>query len=200
MAEAVERLLADEPLPGVSVATSTRAGLELIDLLSGAARAVIVDCLARPNPAPGPFCRLTLDDVAGSARLVWAHDVTVATAFKFARAAGVPMPDTVDIYAIEAADIDRIEEGLSPAVASAVNEVARRDSLPPRRPLAPPVRRGVTYPLRTFRTPRQTSSTGPERDDWSKCSASCSTREDVDDDAEGAVRKHRRRARRASPV
>jgi hydrogenase maturation protease len=125
VAEAVERLLAAEPLPGVSVATSTRAGLELIDLLSGAARAVIVDCLALPDAVPGRVSRLTLDDVAGSARLVGAHDVTVATAFKFARASGVPMPDTVDIYAIEAADIDRIEEGLSPAVASAVDELAR---------------------------------------------------------------------------
>jgi hydrogenase maturation protease len=125
VAEAVERLLAAEPLPGVSVATSTRAGLELIDLLAGASRAVIVDCLARPDPVPGRVTRLTLDDVAGSARLVGAHDVTVDTAFKFARAAGVPMPDTVDIYAIEAADVDRIEEGLSPAVASAVYDVAR---------------------------------------------------------------------------
>jgi len=125
VAEAVERLLDAEPLPGVRVATSTRAGLELIDLLSGASRAVIVDCLVRPDPVPGRVTRLTLEDVAGSARLVGAHDVTVDTAFRFARAAGVPMPGTVDIYAVEAADIDRIEEGLSPAVASAVDEVAR---------------------------------------------------------------------------
>ena len=125
VAEAVERLLENGPLPGVRVATSTRAGLELIDLLAGASRAIIVDCLLLPDPVPGRVTRLTLDDVAGSARLVGAHDVTVATAFKFARASGVPMPDAVDIYAIEAADVDRIEEGLSPAVAAAVPAVAR---------------------------------------------------------------------------
>jgi hydrogenase maturation protease len=124
VAEAVDRLLEAEPLPGVSVATSTRAGLELIDLLAGASHAIIVDCLVLPNAVPGRVTRLTLDDVAGSARLVGAHDVTIATAFRFARAAGVPMPEEVDIYAIEAADVDRIEEGLSPAVASAVDCVA----------------------------------------------------------------------------
>ncbi len=124
VAEAVERLLDAEPLPGVSVAMSTRAGLELIDLLAGASRAVIVDCLVRPDPVPGRVTRLTLDEVAGSARLVGAHDVTISTAFRFARAAGVPMPETVDIYAIEAADVDRIEEGLSPAVAAAVPALA----------------------------------------------------------------------------
>jgi hydrogenase maturation protease len=125
VAEAVERLLADSPVPGVKVMTSTRAGLELIDLLSGASRAVIVDCLVLPDSVPGRVSRLTLDDVAGSARLVGAHDVTVATAFAFARAAGVPMPAAVEIYAVEAGDIDRIEEGLSTAVAAAIPALAR---------------------------------------------------------------------------
>lgn len=124
VAEQVERLLAEHPLPGVAVLTSTRAGLELIDLLSGASRAVIVDCLTVPDPVPGRVSRLTLEQVAGSARLVGAHDVTIATAFQFARAAGVPMPDTVEIFAVEAADVDRIEEGLSPAVARTVFELA----------------------------------------------------------------------------
>jgi hydrogenase maturation protease len=125
VAEAVERLLAEEPVHGVTVMTSTRAGLELIDLLSGASRAVIVDCLTLPNPVPGNVRRLTLNDVAGSARLVGAHDVTIAGAFQFARAAGVPMPDTVEIFAVEAADVDCVAEGLSPAVALAVPALAR---------------------------------------------------------------------------
>jgi hydrogenase maturation protease len=125
VAEAVERLLTEEPVPGVTVMTSTRAGLELIDLLSGASRAIIVDCLTLPNPVPGHVRRLTLNDVAGSARLVGAHDVTIAGAFKFAAAAGVPMPDDVEILAVEAFDTERIEEGLSPAVAAAVPALAR---------------------------------------------------------------------------
>ena len=38
-------LLDEEPIPGVQVLTSTRAGFELIDLLAGADRAILVDCL-----------------------------------------------------------------------------------------------------------------------------------------------------------
>jgi hydrogenase maturation protease len=125
IAEAVERLLADAPVSGVKVLTSTRAGLELIDLLSGASRAIIVDCLALPDPFPGRVRRLTLEDVAGAARLVGAHDVTLSHAFELARAAGVPMPSAVEIYAVEAGDIDRIEEGLSPQVAAVVPVLAR---------------------------------------------------------------------------
>jgi hydrogenase maturation protease len=125
VAEAVERLLAEDPVPGVRVATSTRAGLELIDLLAGASRAVIVDCLVPLDPVPGRVTRLTLADVSGAARLVGAHDVTIAGAFTFAAAAGVPMPHDVEIFAVEAADVDLIEEGLSPAVAATVPALAR---------------------------------------------------------------------------
>jgi hydrogenase maturation protease len=125
VAEEVGRLLDERPVPGVRVLTSTRAGLELIDLLSGASRAIIVDCLVPLDPIPGRVRRLSLDDVAGSARLVGAHDVTISGAFKFAEASGLPMPRVVEIYAVDAADTERIEEGLSPAVAAAVPALAR---------------------------------------------------------------------------
>lgn len=124
-AEAVARLLYDEPVPNVVVVTSSRAGLELVDLLAGMSRAVIIDCLAPAHPVPGRVRRLTLDDVAGAARLIGAHDVSLSDAFAFASVAGVPMPGRVDIYAVEAADIDRVEEGLSPSVAAAVPILAR---------------------------------------------------------------------------
>jgi hydrogenase maturation protease len=124
VAEAVARLLEREPVAGVTVLTSTRAGLELIDLLSGAARAIIVDCLTSADPVPGRVRRLTLDAVSGAARLVGAHDVGLGDAFEFARVLGVSMPACVEIYGVEAADTDRIEEGLSPAVAAAVPALA----------------------------------------------------------------------------
>lgn len=126
VAEAVSCLLRTERVPGVVVKTSSRAGLEVVDLLTGAARAVIVDCLALPDPHPGRIHRLPLEDAAGAARLVGAHDLSLADTFSLARATGVPMPGEVEIYAVEAADIDRIGEGLSPAVEMAVPVLARK--------------------------------------------------------------------------
>jgi hydrogenase maturation protease len=125
-AEAVARLLEADPVPGVRVAVSTRAGLELVDLLAGADRAVIVDCLTLADPEPGRVHRLTRADVAGSMRLIGAHDVSVGDALALATAAGLPMPACIDIYAVEVGDIDRIGEGLSPGVARAVTTLARR--------------------------------------------------------------------------
>lgn len=125
VAEAVGRLLEAEPVPGVSVTTSTRAGLDLVEILAGASRAILIDCLVQPDAVPGRVRRLTLGDVAGSARLVGAHDVTIGEAVALGRAAGEAMPGDVEIYGIEARETDRIGEGLSPAVAAAVPVLAR---------------------------------------------------------------------------
>jgi hydrogenase maturation protease len=119
------RLLAENPIPGVDVLASTRAGFELIDLLRGYARAIIVDCLDLPDSRPGHVRRLTLDEIAGSARLVNVHEISVGTAFQLAERMGIAMPAEVEIIAVEAGDTTSIAEELSPAVQAAVTPLAR---------------------------------------------------------------------------
>jgi len=120
------RLLAQEPVPGVDVLASTRAGFELIDLLHGYACAVIVDCLTLPDPQPGRVRCLGIEAVGGSARLINAHEISIGTAFRLAEQMGIPMPRTVRIVGIEAADTSTIAEGLTPEVAAVVVPLARQ--------------------------------------------------------------------------
>lgn len=122
---ALGRLLAARPIPGVDILASTRAGFELIDLLRGYARAIIVDCLALPDPRPGAVRRLGLEDVSGSARLVNAHEVSLGVAFRLAAQAGIPMPAAVEILAVEAGDTTTITEVMTPPVEAAVAPLAR---------------------------------------------------------------------------
>jgi hydrogenase maturation protease len=124
VAAEVERLLGERAIPRVTVRMSTRAGLEIIELLSGFTHAIVIDCVTSADPYPGRVRRLTLDACPGSARLVGAHDLSLRDTFELACAAGHPMPDEVEIYGIEAAEALDIEEGLSPAVAKAVKELA----------------------------------------------------------------------------
>lgn len=137
VAAAFARRLAESPLAGVDVLCSARAGFELIDLLCGYARAVIVDCLVLPESRPGRVRRLSLDDVAGSARLVNMHEVSVDVAFRLAARLGIAMPRDVAIFAVEAADAITIAQRLTPEVAAAVEPLARsihaslRETLPP---------------------------------------------------------------------
>lgn len=122
----LRRLLEASPIENVSVLESTRGGFELIDLLSGFERAIIVDCLSLPDPTPGRVRELSLTNVAGSARLINAHEISVGTAFELAAAMGIAMPRTVEIFAIEGLDTSTVSEQMTPLVAAAVAPLARR--------------------------------------------------------------------------
>jgi hydrogenase maturation protease len=122
----VEALLAARPLPGVRVVTSTRGGLELLDLLEGSDLAIVVDCLAVPDARPGEVRELGVEQLAGCARLVGSHDVGLAEVAALGRLLGVAMPDRLEIVGVEARPSGRIGEGLSPAVGRAVKPLAAR--------------------------------------------------------------------------
>jgi len=125
VAAALEQLLIEDPVPGVTVVTSTRAGFEVIDLLAGADRAIIVDCLEVPDPEPGRIRRLDLQHVSGASRLVGPHDISVGVAFELAGTLGVRMPRDVEIYGVEASATRGFGEALSPAVQTAVETLSR---------------------------------------------------------------------------
>ena len=152
VAEAVRQSLVSAPLPAVEVATSTRAGFEIIDLLHGCARAIIVDCLDVPRPRPGRVRRLGLDAIEGAPRLVDAHGLSLPLAFRLAHSLGIPMPSQVEILGVEAGDCLTLGETLTPAVQAAVQPLAREILLrlvlargrPPAAPHAAPQRARLT--------------------------------------------------------
>lgn len=118
-------LLELAPVAGVDVRTSTRGGFDLLDLLSGYDQAILVDCLAVPHPCPGRIRRLRLDEVAGSARLINTHGLGLADVFLLAEQLGIPMPQKLEIYGVEAADTSTLSEEMTPAVRDAAGRLAR---------------------------------------------------------------------------
>jgi hydrogenase maturation protease len=126
VAERVQALLAARPVAGARVVTSTRGGFELLELLSGYDRAIVVDCLATEGAVPGTVRELDLHDVRGCPRLVGGHDIGLAEVVELGRVVGARMPERIEIVAVEADGVDRIEERLSPAVASQVEPLARQ--------------------------------------------------------------------------
>lgn len=123
--ERLRHLLEEDPVRDVDVLASTRAGFELIDILQGYDHAMIVDCLDLPEPTPGRVRSLDLTHFQGSARLNAPHEINIHTAFAFAERLGIPMPATVEIYAVEAGDVRTLSEEMTPAVAAAVEPLAR---------------------------------------------------------------------------
>lgn len=123
--EKLREILKDNPLNGVEVLASTRAGFELIDMLQGFKHAIIVDAVQLENPEPGKVIKLGLEDVKGNTRLNSIHEITLVTAFELAGKLGIPMPETVDIYAIEAGDVFTLSEEMNPEVAEIVEPLAK---------------------------------------------------------------------------
>ncbi len=120
----LRRLLAGRDWPDVRICTAERAGFEIVDLLAGAASAIIIDCLDAESPQPGRVHILRPRDVGGSARLTGGHDIGVATALPLGRLMGLRMPRRVLIVGIEGGEMTTIQERLTPPVALAAVRVA----------------------------------------------------------------------------
>jgi len=124
IAERLEALLLENPLPGLDILTSTRAGFELIDLLSGYEYAIIVDAFLSDNPEPGKVRYLSMQNISGNARLIGPHDISVDVAFELAKQLGIPMPGDVEIVAIEVEDVYTLSEEMTPPIKAVIEPLA----------------------------------------------------------------------------
>lgn len=119
------RLLAEDPPGAVDVKTSVRGGLDLIDLLSGYERAVIIDCIVAPGGEHGRVRRLSLSDIERD-RALDTHGLALPDMFALARRLGIPMPSEVVIFGIEASDAVTLSERLTEPVRSALPQLLRQ--------------------------------------------------------------------------
>jgi hydrogenase maturation protease len=110
-------------VPGAEVRRSAASGLYLLDEMEGFDRVVVVDAvrtLARP---PGTVLSLPLEDLRAPEGPS-PHSIGLPSALARARAAGAPVPSSIHVVAIEVLEMDTVGEGLTPAVAAAVEPAA----------------------------------------------------------------------------
>ena len=107
----------------VEVVALPWAGFTLLDVLVGRRRAALVDCLATGAHPPGTVVRLDEHDFRGSVRLSSFHDIDFPTVLALGRRMGWAMPEEIAIWAVEGEVMDEFGEGLTPAVAAAVDRV-----------------------------------------------------------------------------
>jgi hydrogenase maturation protease len=104
----------------VTVEETGWGGLRIIDLLSGYKQAIIIDSLKTGKEAVGFIHKLDYKDIINSVRMVSFHDVNFATTTELAKELGIPMPEEITVYAIEAEEVNCFSEKLTPAVEKAV--------------------------------------------------------------------------------
>ena len=108
--------------PEVEVRETGLAGLELIDILAGFDRAIIVDSIAT-GAQPGTVHVLSLADLDTGVPPSTLHHVDLPTVLELARRLGIRMPDDVRVLAVEAKDVSTFGGGCCAEVEAAATRV-----------------------------------------------------------------------------
>lgn len=92
------------------------AGLDLLEMLWGYDRAIIIDAIQTKGGKVGEIYRLEPGDFAATQHAVNPHDINFATALKLGNMLGIPLPKQISILAIEVADTTTFCEECTPEV------------------------------------------------------------------------------------
>ena len=104
----------------VDILETSLSGLRLLDLLSGYDRAIIIDAIETGRGTAGEIYRLAPDEIEAARHLSSVHDVDFATALDFGRKTGMPLPQHIVIFAVEAEDTSTFSEECTPEVCRAI--------------------------------------------------------------------------------
>ena len=106
----------------VEVIFASVAGFNLLDLLTGREKVLIVDTILTGRVAPGTLHIFPADALAPSRNLTTSHQISLPTALELGKRIGAQMPRVVEVVAVEAEDLETLSEELSPSVRAAVSE------------------------------------------------------------------------------
>ncbi len=103
-------------------------GLSLMERVIGYERVILVDAMATGQCPAGSVQVIPLEALPNpsAGHSASAHDVSLLTALQTAKAMGLPVPQIVEVVAIETDRVYDFSEALSPAVAAAVPLACQR--------------------------------------------------------------------------
>jgi len=123
LAGEVHRLLGDDK---IELREAAVGGLELMDLLEGRERAVVVDSILLEGEEPGELFLLDLEGPLAERFDGGSHHLGLLEGLEVARRLGIPMPSFLRVYAIQVEDSFTFREGLTPRVEKALPYAAER--------------------------------------------------------------------------
>lgn len=100
-------------------------GIRLMEAMAGFKRAVVVDAMLK-GEAPGAVQRFDPKDFVTTRNTFSSHDTDFITAYDLGRMVGVPLPEQVSFWGIEAREFDLFGERFTAEVAAAVSGAVDR--------------------------------------------------------------------------
>lgn len=122
VAEAIEKELHQLE---IIVKQSSASGFNLLDLMVGYDRVVIIDAIQTRVGKPGQVYRLELTGLDFPQQASFLHQVNLAVALEVGKKMGLALPQQVVIFAVEAADVTTFSEKCTPEVEQAIPQVVQ---------------------------------------------------------------------------
>ena len=106
--------------PEITVMETGIAGLSLLDLLVGYDKAIIIDAIQTVGGKAGQIYRLDPKAFDTAVHTASAHGIDFTTALEFGKKLGLPLPQQIVIFAVEASDVTTFREECTPEVSKAI--------------------------------------------------------------------------------
>ncbi len=109
--------------PGIEIRETQEAGINLLDIISGYEKVLIVDSICAKEAEPGSISRFSILGANGKNRikgLYSSHQLGLDTVVKIAHALNLKMPQEVIIYAVGIKENDSFADGLTAKVKRAI--------------------------------------------------------------------------------
>lgn len=111
------------PNSDIEVKTAMLAGFNLLDLLTGYDRVILIDAIKTNTGKVGEIYQLTPDSFKTTPRLFSFHDIDFLTALELAKQLQMPMPSEIKIFAIQVQDTETLSETCTSEVAATIPQV-----------------------------------------------------------------------------
>jgi len=122
---------------GIDVALNERGGMDVLDVIGGYDRAILVDAIKTDQVEPGTLVLVPPDQLPPTRRLSGLHDLDLPAAIELADRLGMARPREMVILAVEIADDMEFAQDCTPRVEAAVDKaaqvvvaMARRETIP----------------------------------------------------------------------
>jgi len=112
--------------PKLEVIETSQAGLELLDLIAGYDKLIIIDSIKTEKRKPGELYKLKLEDLKPAMDFPSSHGIDVATAFELGKGLGYKMPKYTSIYAVGIRDNTTFGEKCTEEVEERIPFIARQ--------------------------------------------------------------------------
>ena len=115
-----------EENPELEITVTSEAGINLLDLVDGYDRLIIIDSIMTEKGTPGEVYQLKLKDLEPVMEYHSSHGIGIATAFELGQKLGFKMPQYVSIYAVEIKDNTTFREQCTGEIEKSIPEIARQ--------------------------------------------------------------------------